>query len=58
MKDRIEMRVYRSDGTSVAVVADNDSGHVRDYADLFAAFLFAAGFVPDTINEVLRGDDE
>ena len=53
MKDRIEMRVYRSDGTSVAVVADIGSGHVRDYAD-----LFAAGFVPDTINEVLRGDDE
>lgn len=52
------MRVYRSDGTSVAVVADIGSGNVRDYADLFAAFLFAAGFVPDTINEVLRGDDE
>ena len=56
MKDRIEMRVYRSDGTSVAVVADNDSGHVRDYAELFAAFLFTAGFALETINEVVRHD--
>lgn len=56
MKDRIEMCVYRADGTSVAVVADNNSGHVRDYAELFAAFLFAAGFVPETIDEVVRRD--
>ena len=56
MKDRIEMRVYRSDGTAVAVVADIGSGHVRDYAELFAAFLFAVGFVPETIDEVVRRD--
>jgi len=56
MKDRIEFRLYRPDGTSVAVSAFNDSGHVRDYADLFAAFLVAAGFVPETIAGVLRRD--